>query len=184
MPVTPTEAASTLRDIQRTSQASGQALGYRNGGPYLILWGLVWMVGYAGSDLAPAHTGEIWLGAVLVGAIGSTIMGRLRPSRSQAARSAGKMFALVAIIFLYIVAMNVVMWPSSPRQQAVIAPLLAGAVYAAAGLFGGVRWIVAGAAIAALTLGGYFYVHEHFGLWMALVGGGGLILAGLWMRSA
>ena len=35
-----------------------------------------------------------------------------------------------------------------------------------------------------LTVGGYFWLAPYFMLWMAGVGGGALILGGLWLRTA
>ena len=43
--------------------------------------------------------------------------------------------------------------------------------------------MILAALIAVLTLIGFFYLPVYFGLWMAVVGGGGLILGGLWLRS-
>ena len=39
-------------------------------------------------------------------------------------------------------------------------------------------------AIAVLTLVGFFWLPQLFLLWMAVVGGGALIFAGLWLRTA
>jgi hypothetical protein len=36
--------------------------------------------------------------------------------------------------------------------------------------------------VAGLTLGGFFYLPQHFLVWEGFVGGGALILAGLWFR--
>jgi len=182
MPMTPTEAADALRDIEQTGRRSGQAFGYRYSGPYFILWGLVWIVGYAGTDLARDKANYLWLALIVAGAIGSAIVGRASSRRSAKAgwQSAG----LVLIIFLFIAATYAVMGPVKPKAAAAFVPLIAAAAYSAVGLWAGLRWVIAGAAIAALTLGGFFLIHEHFNLWMAAVGGGGLVLAGLWMRSA
>jgi len=182
MPMTPNEAADALRDIEQTGRRSGEAFGYRYAAPYFIVWGVVWIVGYAGTDLFGKQAPWIWLVAIACGAIGSALAGRARPSRTST--SAWKSIALVAIIFLFIYATYVVMWPVGERQQSAFVPLLAGAVYSGVGVFAGVRWIIAGAAVAALTLAGFFLIHQHYDLWMAAVGGGGLVLAGLWMRSA
>ncbi len=46
------------------------------------------------------------------------------------------------------------------------------------------RLIWLGAAVAAATMGGYFFLAPWFAFWMAAVGGGGLILTGFWMRTA
>jgi hypothetical protein len=58
-----------------------------------------------------------------------------------------------------------------------------GAIYASIGLWLGTRFVLTGLGVIALTLGGYFLLREHFLMWMALVGGGGLILAGFWLRK-
>jgi hypothetical protein len=54
--------------------------------------------------------------------------------------------------------------------------------YVLTGLWSGLRFVVAGVAVAVLTLGGFFYLPQHFLLWEGFVGGGALILAGIWFR--
>jgi hypothetical protein len=43
---------------------------------------------------------------------------------------------------------------------------------------------VTGIGMAALTLVGYYLFPAYFFFWMAVVGGGALMLAGLWLRTA
>ena len=52
------------------------------------------------------------------------------------------------------------------------------------GLWIGWRYTAIGIGIAVLTLVGFFLLPMHFLLWMAGVGGGALILTGLWLRRA
>jgi len=52
------------------------------------------------------------------------------------------------------------------------------------GLFGAPRLLVTGIGVYVLTLAGYFLLPQIFQLWMAAVGGGGLIIGGLWLRTA
>ena len=85
--------------------------------------------------------------------------------------------------FIFIAATLAVMAPVSGRQVGAFIPLVVAASYALAGIWCGSRFIVAGAAIAGLTLAGFFLLPAHFNLWMAAVGGGALLLAGLWLRS-
>jgi uncharacterized membrane protein YjjP (DUF1212 family) len=54
--------------------------------------------------------------------------------------------------------------------------------YSVAGLWIGPAFLVIGVATTALTVIGYFYVGPWFDLYMAFVNGGGLVLAGAWMR--
>jgi hypothetical protein len=48
----------------------------------------------------------------------------------------------------------------------------------------GLRYLVVGAALAALTLLCFFFLREHFYAVMAFAGGGALILTGFWLRRA
>lgn len=59
------------------------------------------------------------------------------------------------------------MAPHNGRQVGAFIPLVVAAGYAVVGLWQGSRFMVAGAVIAGLTLGGYFLVPAHFDLWMA-----------------
>ena len=76
------------------------------------------------------------------------------------------------------------MAPLSHRQIGAFIPLVVAAGYALRGIWGGTRFFVAGGAIAILVLVGYFLLPGYFDPWMAAVGGGALVLAGIWLRRA
>ena len=59
---------------------------------------------------------------------------------------------------------------------------MCGTIYAAVGVYLGTRWLITGLGLLGLTFIGYTALDTHFALWMAWVGGGGLILAGIWLR--
>ncbi len=70
-----------------------------------------------------------------------------------------------------------------PRELGAFWPIYFMLFYCIAGLWFGRAFIIIGIAIIVLTLIGYFLIDGGaFLLWMAAVNGGGLILAGLWMR--
>jgi hypothetical protein len=48
----------------------------------------------------------------------------------------------------------------------------------------GWRLVVIGAALTALSLFGYYEVHQYYLAYMGVVGGGALIASGLWLRAA
>jgi hypothetical protein len=94
------------------------------------------------------------------------------------------MATLSAIFVVFIAGTIAIMAPTDPRQIGAFIPLVVAAGYAIMGVLGLTRMLVLGAALAALTLTGYFALPAHFLLWMAAIGGGSLILGGIWLRQA
>ncbi len=185
MSLSPNEAADALRDIEATGRRSGQAFGYRMSAPHFIIWGLVWVVGYAGTDVRPHLSALLWPVVIILGTVASLVTGTLmgRASKSGRKGDAWRFGLLVVVFWAFLVATYSVMH-AGPREQGVFVPLAIAAIYSGVGLWLGLRYVLLGLAVAALALFGYFEIQQHFYLWMAAVGGGGLILAGLWMRSA
>ena len=68
---------------------------------------------------------------------------------------------------------------------ATLIPLAVGVYYAFIDIWTKAwRMMPLGLALIGLTTLGYFMLPEYFRYWMAAVGGGGLIVGGLWMRNA
>jgi hypothetical protein len=139
MSLTPDQAADSLREIERTRRRSASARGYANSSPFLVMWGVIWMIGYTISDFAPHYSGWVWLALTVAGFLGSMAIGRARARQGNPHPGINK--------------------------------------------YAGMRFLGTFVAIAALTLGGFFFLPAHFLLWMAVVGGGALVLAGLWLRT-
>ena len=172
MSLTSKEAAETLSDVERATRKSAQAFGYSRAAPHLILWGVIQFVGYAATDLRPAWADWIWLVLVLAGCTAGAFIGRKQGGTWRG----GRMFGLVLIIFVFIFASYAILQPTYGNQLAAFPALIAGSIYAGVGLWLGLRYVAAGAFTIALTVGGFFFLREHYLLWMAFVGGGGLIL--------
>jgi len=183
MSLSPAEAQSALKDIERTEQRSAASQHHRHSAPYLILWGVVWAIGYAVTASAPTISWT-WAPLIAIGAIGSILLAR-RQSRAQSEGFGWRYFASFAVIALFINALIAVMGPITYNQMSALIPLVIGVYYALIGLSTrGWRMLPLGLALIAFTTIGYFMLPEHFLYWMAGVGGGGLILGGLWLRSA
>jgi hypothetical protein len=180
MPLSRDEAASALRDITLTERRSGEAYGYQRGAPHLIVWGVVWAIGYSLTYFQP-HLQLTWPVLTIAGMAASFWLG----ARARAgAEGGGKYLATLVVVFLFIAALFAILPPHTPAQVGAFFPLLVSLFYAIVGIWtGGRRLIVLSALIVALTLVGFFYLPAYFALWMAVVGGGGLILGGLWLRS-
>jgi hypothetical protein len=175
------EAAETLSDVEQAARRSARAFGYSKAAPHLIMWGVIWVIGYSATDLRPADAGLIWLALVVAGCTIGFLLGR--SDSSAGAKYSWRFLGIAAILCLFIGATYTLMWPVSGSQTGAFIPLLFGTIYAGVGLWLGMRFLITGVAMIVLTLGGYFYLHEHFLLWQAFVGGGGLILAGIWFRT-
>jgi hypothetical protein len=183
MPVSQIDAESTLRDISNTARASATFYGYRMASPHFVLWGVIWMIGYSASYLYPTQA-MIWPVLDMVGLIGSFWLG-WHAGRTTQIGGGWRYPATAFAVFLFIMAIFAVMPPLNHAQISAFFPILVALFYGLVGIWtGGVRMIVAGVVVAVLTLGGYFYLPQAFLLWMAWVGGGALILGGIWLRRA
>jgi hypothetical protein len=182
MPLSPDEATRTLKDIAQTERRSASAYGNHVSSPHLIMWGLIWMAMYGGFYLYPRYPQIFWA-LSLAGIAGSFLIGaRYKNASSIQYRSR---FALTFVaIFAFITAFFAIFQPFHGMQAAAFFPLLVALAYALSGIWTpNTRIGVVGVAIGVLTVVGYFYLQEYYLLWLAFVGGGALILGGLWMRS-
>src|SRR5258708_34449932 len=64
MVLSPQDAAGALRDIEAAQARSAQLHGYARSSPQLLLWGVLWVIGYGLNGFFPAYSGAI-LGAVV-----------------------------------------------------------------------------------------------------------------------
>jgi hypothetical protein len=185
MTLSPNEAANALRDIAAAETRSARVYGYRRGSPYVILWGILWVVGYGLTAAWPPRGGAVWIAVLAIGAAATFAIGIRSHIAADARYNRRWVFPAIALIaFAFIASSFAVMSPVSPRQIGAFIPLVVAAGYALLGLWTGTRFAVAGAVVAALTLGGFFLLPAYFDLWMAAVGGGALVLAGVWLRRA
>lgn len=177
------QASQALADAAATERRSRSAYSYTQASPYCFVWGTVWVLGYGAEALgrsAGPWIGWWWTVLTIAGAVASIWIGRRQ--RARIGQSRWRIAALFAVIWLYQFACFAVLHPRSSLQIGAAIPLLTAAIYAAVGLWLGLRYILVGAFVAAATLAGYFLLRDVFFVWMALVGGGSLLLTGLWLR--
>jgi hypothetical protein len=183
MPILPQDAADALQDIEHAGLRSAVAYRYQRSSPHLFLWGVIWMVGYAACYARPSAS-WIWPPIVLIGVMGSFwINWRAVADRSRATLGWRYAATLVAL-FLFLSALFAILPPRSNAQIDAFFPLLIALWYAMLGIWtraARIGWL--GLALGALTVGGYFWLPQYFLLWMAAVGGGALILGGVWLRK-
>jgi hypothetical protein len=177
MSVSPQDAAAALRDIEDTESRSVTLREYQHAAPHFLIWGIIWAVGYGLSDVFPRNANAVWAVLVPIGLVAGYFV-----SRGSKPANGLRYGAAALALFAFVAATFFVMAPVGGRQIGAFIPLFVALIYVLRGIWGGLRYIVAGVAIAALTLGGFVFLNSHFSLWMAAVGGGALVLAGLWMR--
>lgn len=180
MPLTPDEAERSLRDIETAGRRSQSAYGHNRAAPHLMVWGVVWIIGYGACFVRPSLA--IWWPLLAtVGTVVSFAIGyRLRPA--GAPFDWRLLVSLIAVV-VFATGVFVIFEPRSPTASGAFFPLMAALYYVLTGLWArALRIAVLGVALAALTLGGILWLPDYFNLLMAVGGGGALILGGLWMR--
>lgn len=183
MPLSTTEAQHALQEISATRIASARVYGYHATAPHLLLWGAIWALGYGASYFFPQQA-LVWPVLIVLGIAGSAWFG-WQSGRANTGVGGWRYAATVAAVFLFITAVFAILPPHTNEQASAFFPILVAFCYALLGIWGSApRLIVAGALVAALALGGFFWLPKIFMLWMAVVGGGALILGGFWLRSA
>lgn len=180
--ISPQQAAQALEEVGIAEKRSAQAYMYQRFAPYLFLWGVIWIVGYGASDLFPRRAGWIWIALLMAALVASMAIGRhAAPDRLGIKNNWRYALSFIAI-WAFFVATYAVMAPVSAMQQGAFPPLVVAFVYVLLGLWLGPRLLIAGLAVGALTLGGFFHLPQHFLLWEGFVAGGALFLAGFWFR--
>jgi hypothetical protein len=187
MNISPTEAEEALAAIQTMMQKTRRALSSSGAYAFLIIWGVVWLIGFLGNQFLPTKVvGYLWMGLDCLGGVLSWVVGARmnRNVRSTANVTSGKRIAWFWILLIvYLVAIIGVAWPADVKQIAMFIVLIIMIGWLAMGLLLDFTSIKLTFAITALALVGYFLLPDYFHLLMAFLGGGGLIAFGLYIRS-
>ncbi len=173
------DALAALKDIEHAQGRATQARGYADASPHLIIWGLVTLVCYGLADvLPPAQAGLTWTGGSLLGVVASFYAGIRTGKTNGSWRALGSFLTIAG----FVLATGIILPPASQDAGSAFISLVVAMFYLLMGIWRGARILATGLLLAALTLGGYLTIHQHFQLYMGVVTGGALILAGLWLR--
>jgi hypothetical protein len=184
MPISTEEAAEALKNIALVQRRASILRGYERGAPHVILWGLIWVVGYGLSDVVPSMAGPTWLVLNVLGVVVSFLLGRAAIVRvPMAGEGYGRRYAaLSAAMLAFILATYYVMKPRDAVQFGAFPALLVATIYTVLGIWRGARWAASGVVLGVCTVAGFALFKEHFMLWMAAVGGSTLLVTGFWLR--
>ena len=187
MTVTRDDAASALRDIDKAERHSLTLFQYTAGSPYLLLWGPLWIAAGAVGALSPENIGVGWAAADAVGLAGTAYLAVVQSRRfgRDGGRAGTYRFLGTAVVLAAFITLTLAVFaPVSGVAIQTFIVLLVAAVYALVGCWIGLRFAVVGAVLAGLAVGAFYYAPAHAAYIVPFLGGGALILAGLWMRWA
>ncbi len=191
MNLSPEEAEQSLKIIQEIAKKTRRTIA--NSGAYWfpIIWGIVWMLGFGGSHFLSQlkqedAIGLLWcilgvLGSLLSILVGSRMNTGIR--RAGAISIGGRILAFWLLLLLYAFLAIMVAQPVDGPQISMLMVLFTMVGWFAMGLLLSLGLTWPALLITALALIGYFFLPDIYGLWMAILGGGGMIALGLYIRS-
>jgi len=186
MNISPSEAEEALAAIQIMTQKTRYSIASGSAYISLIITGVVWLIGFTATQFLTAPLLVwIWIVTSIVGSALATFIGIRAGKRVRIASSAvaGKRIATFwVLLILFAAAIVAVAHPTDGKQITLLIILLAMIGQMGMGLllsFSATWWTVPGAAVALI---GYFFALDWFFLWMGLLGGGTMIILGLYIR--
>jgi hypothetical protein len=192
MDISQEQAEKSLSDIQEMMKRTRRKVSAGSGSLILIMWGMIWVVGFLSTQFLPKYSGWIWLVLDLGGVGGSILAGYMSSYRNPPVKhSDGKrlfwqIFFFWFILFGYIDIWIVILWPVKPEQMIAFGCTVIMLAYVIVGLFFERFMLWLGLAVTALILLGYFLflfgIFHWFWVWMAFAGGGTLAGTGLYIR--
>ena len=197
--ITPEAARASLAEVDRIATQIRRTIAWSHTTPLLILWGVIWVIGFGATQFFPSLTFRLWMALDLAGVAGSVLL--LGPFRRSPVKGLGLGMGRISLAWLALLGYGTLWavllgpWELSHRAEwAAYAPLIGRKVaafsctvcmfgYTVMGLWLGRFLLCLGFLLTATTLVGYYFVSEYFFLWMALTGGGSLIVSGVFIRK-
>ncbi|NIM96005.1 MAG: hypothetical protein GTO18_20080 [Anaerolineales bacterium] len=181
MDVSRSEAQEALEAVQQVMAQTRRELGRGSFPYYMILWGVIWFLGYLASYFIQTEVlAYIWAGLGIVGVGVSIYLGIREGSRVRSPLGRRHAYLWLAII-IYSMVILVVANPEGPEQASTLFVLAFMFGYVALGLFVEPAALWVGLAVSAATLVGYYLLLPYYALWMAFLGGGTLIMSGIYV---
>ena len=187
MTVTRNDAATALHEVDSARRHSLTLFQYRLASPFLLFWGVLWIVAGVVGALSPDNAGIGWLAVDIVGFAGTGVLIAAQSRRYGEGAGRSRLFrctATGAVLVAFVALTLSVFAPVSGVEVLVLVTLVVAAMYVVAGCWTGGRYAVVGVVLAAVAVGLFHLAPGLVPLIVPFVGGGTLILGGLWMRSA
>jgi hypothetical protein len=192
-PVTKDEAAAALAEIDRVIEQTRKIISHGSASPVLLLWGVIWVVGFADTQFYPGSAGRVWM---LLNVAGMAATFALTLSRRSIKSPISKLIfgswcVLIGYGTLWLLLLAPWVMPGMTRAHAppwgVRIPAFFCTVsmcgYVIMGLWLSRFFLWVGLVVTAITVIGYYALPDWFYLWMAVFGGGSFLATGLFTRK-
>lgn len=186
MNINPNEAQESLQAIQQMMKRTKHMISSSGAYKFLFLWGAIWLVGFLSAQFIQGATaGYIWAGLDVIGGFLSAFIG-IRLSRvvhNEKSPSGIRIGAFWWSLMLLCALSILVVWPIDWKQLSMLIILFVMAGWIAMALLFKAVSVWLGIAVIVLAFIGYYLLPDFFFLWMSILGGGGMIAAGFYVRS-
>ncbi len=181
MNLSKSEAEAALDEINSVIARTRRALATGCCGGFLILWGLIWLVGFPATQFFPGHANAVWLALDAAGLVASCVLAT-RSGRATRGGQGPRIGLSWLALILYAVLWVFILRPSDTRFFGAYPATLAMFGYVLMGLWLDRYLLWLGLAVTAMTLLGILFLPAWFNLWMGVTGGGSLVAAGVHIR--
>ena len=181
MTIDPKEAASALGDVAAVERRTREALYYGGASGILILWGVAWAIGHTVTFAAPPLANTAWVVINIVGTIASLLIGFAR-SRRRARPWDWRLGIAFVVMMVFGMFTQWLLGAAQWREISVFWAVLVMTSWIVAGMWIGRFFIWSGGLVVLVALADYAWGGAWFNLWLGAVGGGAMVLGGLWLR--
>jgi hypothetical protein len=195
-PVTRQEALSALGEIDRVRNHVRRTLAAGVMSAMLILWGVIWIVGFSAEQFVP-HAYRVWLALDAVGITASLFLGVWSRKPTVDGPSSGRIGACWLVLFAYAALWSFLLVPSGAlsgpgwadyahvleQKMALLWVTVCMFAYVVMGLWLDRVLLWLGILVTVASVAGFFFLQPYFFLWVAITGGGSLVVSGLLIRK-
>jgi hypothetical protein len=190
------EARVALAEVSKVIDQTRLALAHGPAAPILILWGAIWVIADCTTQFYPVAMQWLWVPLDVIGIGGSwwfSARHRFKVKRPGHWRFGAAWGILFFYAYLWIFMLKQTPWPRTNEQWVAFEPTYRGLTayahtipmfaYVIMGLWFGRFFIILGALVTALIVLGLCFIPNYFYLWLAITGGGSLIISGVFIRK-
>jgi hypothetical protein len=184
MNITPEEAQSALDDIQYATKVARNVFNIWS--YHMLIWGIVWTIGFLASQLRPQWINMIWIVMVVCGIMGSAIIGTIQGRRvrlvpgSRAAFVSARLGIFYGVLYCFTI-LWMIIFPLTPAQVSMLWITITMFGYIVGGIWGQQSlYIGLGVGVTLMSVVGYYLLPHYFWLWSAAFAGLPLVVVSIY----